>query len=57
MSGGCAVLYFHLIPLWGVFAISIGLGVVAAVVVRFFVNPRLGRWIESLGPVLACSEE
>jgi sodium-dependent phosphate transporter len=42
---GSELLYFHLVPLWGNFIISIGLGLIVALMVKFFVNPRLKNWI------------
>jgi sodium-dependent phosphate transporter len=42
---GSELLYFHLVPLWGNFIISIGIGLIVALVVKFIVNPRLKSWI------------
>jgi sodium-dependent phosphate transporter len=40
-----AVLYFDKIPLWGSFVASIGLGLVAVVVVHFFLVPIMKKKI------------
>lgn len=42
-----SVLYFHLIPLWGIFIISIGSGLLTALVVKYYMAPRLKAWILS----------
>ena len=45
-----SVLYFDRIPLWGAFVASIGLGVVAMLIVHFFLVPIMkkkiaGKWV------------
>lgn len=42
---GSELLYFHVLPLWAIVAISLGLGLAAALLVRFVVSPRLRDWI------------
>lgn len=41
------VLYFDKIPIWGIFIISIGSGIIAALLIHFFLGPRLKKWIQS----------
>jgi len=48
---GSSLLYFDQIPLWGAFVASIGLGLVAVVVVHYFLVPIMKKKIAAVGSI------